>query len=332
MNPLVAKPMVIITGPTGAGKSDFAEQLARLVGGVIVNGDVGQLYAPLAIGTAKPDISRATVPHLLFDYLDVPKNLTSIAYRKAVHHSIETCTEVPIVVGGSGFYILGLFFPPRENAPLSEVAENLADVPAHDLWQELHQIDPSRAAKIPPNDAYRLRRALTIWRTTGMLPSQQVPQFSPLAPAIIIHITRPRDELYARINARTRIMFEQGWVDEVRSLGADWQDFLIHKGLIGYPEIISFLRDGGDQEQLIATIQQITRRYAKRQETFWRMMRRRILSAIEEQREGPPIAHIREIVLTSSDDPVYLQQLAHDVAIMINQWKSYVLVGNVRSQ
>lgn len=330
MNPLIAKPVVIITGPTGVGKSHFAENLATSIDGVIVNGDVGQLYAPLAIGTAKPDISRATVPHYLFNYLDEPKNLTAVAYRDAVQHIIAAQEKVPIIVGGSGFYLLSLFFPPHKSEPYKE-APDLTHVPANVLWQELNRIDPARAAKIPQHDAYRLRRALTIWYTTGKIPSHQVPQFSPIAPAIIVHITRPREILYARINERTRDMFKQGWVKEVKNLTLPWQEFLTAKGLIGYPEIIAHLRGQGphDEEQLVAVIQKKTRNYAKRQETFWRMLRAR-LEAHVNTHQGPPIVATRELVLTTLDDRVYLQQLAHDVATTINEWNTYAIVGNAR--
>ena len=107
--------MLIIFGPTAVGKTDFALKVAERVPAEIVNMDVGQLYTPLSIGTAKPNWRSETVPHHLFDYVDKPRNITVVEYRKILLEVLEDIWQrgkLPIIVGGSGFYLKSIFFPP----------------------------------------------------------------------------------------------------------------------------------------------------------------------------------------------------------------------------
>jgi len=308
------KKLIIITGPTGVGKSDFALSLAQAVQGEIINGDVGQFYAPLSIGTAKPDWHNELVPHHLFDHITTPTNYTVAEYRKDLIPLIAQIQErgsTPIIVGGSGFYLLSLFFPPKENClpAAQEPALGTGGLAAlaiqtnEQLWTQLNEIDPERASAINVNDRYRLERALTLYATTGELPSVHKPRYEPIVEDyLLVQVTRDREELYSRIDQRVIQMFDQGWVNEVASLPPAWHDFLQTKRLIGYPEIIDCLVSGQISKQdehrssvdkatdskdyvfglpagespLIAQIQKITRNYAKRQLTFWRMLEKRI--------------------------------------------------------
>lgn len=269
--------LFIITGPTGVGKTDLALGLARTMPIEIINGDSGQLYKPLTIGTAKPDWQSSPVPHHGFDILSEPIQYSVVAYRALVE---SLCNEIwgrhhiPVVVGGSLFYIQSLFFPPR--APSAQAnPQDMSDV----SWDALYAIDPVRANAIHPHDTYRIARALTLWNSTARKPSTLSLQYDPLCDAHLIFLTRPRDILYQRINDRVKQMFEQGFVDEVAALqDTDWEPFLYQKKFIGYDDILMYLRHESPitRQQLIERIQQKTRHYAKRQHTFWRMLCQRI--------------------------------------------------------
>ena len=173
-------------GPTGVGKSDFAVQLAEQVQGEIINCDVGQFYEPLVIGTAKPDWQDALVPHHFFDVMNKPESFSVKNYRNQVASLIKSIVsrgKVPIIVGGSGFYVNALFFPPRDFEATYDsrsAEQQLQNLDHGNLWGELQNIDPKRAREIHPQDIYRLERALRLWYVTGNLPSSQKPVFDPL--------------------------------------------------------------------------------------------------------------------------------------------------------
>lgn len=292
------EPIYLILGPTGVGKSDFALSFADTVDGEIINCDVGQFYVPLTIGTAKPAWKQEAIPHHLFDILSEPRDYTVAAYRQAVAEKIKEIRgrgKTPLIVGGSLFYAQALFFPPCNTLPLHVVprdasqheqatsdnflaSPNLAQCSTQELWDRLAAIDPERARVLHTHDRYRIERALNLWESTGVLPSSCKPVYDPVFDHwTVLYLTRERAELYERINTRTRIMIEQqGWKEEVASLSLSWHPFVRKKGLIGYGEILDALAQGISDEELIATIQQETRHYAKRQETFWRSMARKL--------------------------------------------------------
>lgn len=284
--------ILFISGPTGSGKTDFSLQLSKhlvtdeSVGTPadssveIINADVGQFYTALSVGTAKPDWKNAPIKHHLFDIINEPAlyEFNVVNYRDML---LKKATEIykkgklPIVVGGSLFYIRSLFFPPlgdTESSPRGQSDENIS------LWKKLQEIDPKRANEINPSDTYRIQRALSIWKQTGKKPSEQVPEFNPGFHARILFINLPREHLYKRINQRTEEMInDEGWLDEVRGLvGTSWEHFLKEKKLIGYPEIFDWLGQGEMKDEIPSLIERIqikTRNYAKRQVTFWKKFR-----------------------------------------------------------
>ncbi|OQA35990.1 MAG: tRNA dimethylallyltransferase [Candidatus Dependentiae bacterium ADurb.Bin331] len=276
-------PSIIIYGPTAVGKTDLALSLARLLNGSMINADSGQCYTPLSIGTAKPPLESIDVPYYLFDSIDEPRDMTVMEYRNAVIATIQQSNEVPIIVGGSGFYILSLLFPPQAHsvAPPPEIPHYESS------WDHLYSIDPQRALHINKHDLYRINRALAIWYQTGTLPSAHQPQYQPSAPYVLINVTRERAELYTRINDRVAIMMNDGWIDEVRQLSPEWQQFLLRKKLLGYDDIVHFVREGHESaveyENLIATIAKKTRNYAKRQIAFGSMLARKVHQADAKQ-------------------------------------------------
>ena len=273
--------VTIIAGPTASGKSDFALDLARSIGGEIVNADAAQMYARIAVGTAKPAQWRTSdVPHHLFDICGEPIHFDVAQYREkilAVVAAIQERGKMPILVGGSLFYIKSLFFPPHEvRGAIDAVPVAVRVLPVAAQWELLQSIDKVRAQQIHPHDAYRVMRALALFYESGQKPSTLAPRFTPPFPAHIIFLSPSFDVLYERINSRTISMFvDGGWVDEVCMLMTDpaWRSFVESKGFIGYQAIALWIEAGKPADAypaLVAHIQQETRNYAKRQRTFWR--------------------------------------------------------------
>lgn len=283
---MLKKPFILfIYGPTGVGKSDLASFLANQLPAEIINSDIGSFYTPLTIGTAKPDLKEAIVAHHLFDIINEPRNITVIEYRELFIKTINQIWhsgKLPIVVGGSGFYLKSLFFPPRAYPVINTEERNY---PAgEDLWQLLDSIDPKRASQLHHNDHYRIKRALDIWYACGVKPSLYTPIYEPIGQFAFICLTRDRAQLYDIIDSRTKQMIDRGWVDEVAQLQhTAWEPFLKEKKIIGYDILLNYLdrQESQNIDEAIKTIQTATRNYAKRQITFWHMLKRELMSADE---------------------------------------------------
>lgn len=304
---------IIILGPTGVGKTDFSLDLARAISGEIINADMGQFYTELSIGTAKPDWRSYDVQHHLFDSLDTPEDYAAFTFRndcKEVLHSIAARNHIPIFVGGSGFYGKSLLYSVTSPSVVSPSREPYLDtsdsVPSglrrtlgmtgnelsagnqipetgQSLWDQLHAIDPQRAAKIHPHDTYRLERALDIWRATGALPSSFEPVFDPLGDCLVLFLDRDPEDLKRRIAQRAGLMMEQGWLDEVKKLSPAWRSFASTK-LIGYREVAA-LADMPDMSQeamdeaIASAVEAIVARthtYSRRQRIFWRSLKKEL--------------------------------------------------------
>lgn len=297
MNSIQNKKMVILFGPTGVGKSDLAIRLAHAISGEIVNMDMGQLYTPLSIGTAKPLWQESSIPHHLFDYFNKPQHCTAMQYRALLLKTLKDIwghKKTPIVVGGCGFYLMSLLFPINQvDAPYYDT--DVLYPSGVDIWHELFLIDPERALKIDKNDTYRIKRALSIWHTTGTKPSLSQPHYNPPASYVLIYLDRHKTDLYTRINNRVISMIQEGWIDEVKNiLSTEWEDFLLQKKLIGYDDLILFLKNdpfAHTQEKTIALIQQKTRHYAKRQGTFWRTLTKK-LALIDTNNKEIDMSHV----------------------------------------
>ncbi len=271
---------IIITGPTASGKTHVAEMLAMRIGGEIINADMGQMYTPLTIGTAKPNWRQAPVACHLFDILHEPIEFNVQQYRARILELVSeiiTRKHVPIIVGGSLFYLSSLFFPPKEQTITTThkaVAHIDMDQDTAILWQELKTIDPERAAVLHPNDRYRIVRALTLWQQTGHKPSTLRPVFHEPFKALVVVLDPLRNVLYERINKRTNDMVLQGWIDEAHGLlNTSWEPFVAKKGIIGYEQLFAWICAGRLQDTrdaVFADIAQRTRNYAQRQIIFLR--------------------------------------------------------------
>lgn len=276
------KQVLIITGPTASGKTQLAEDIALRHNGEIINADVGQFYVPLTVGTAKPDWQSKPFRSHLFDIINDQTEINITRYRQLVCGlvaEIQQRGHIPIIVGGSAFYIKSLFFPPAEynsqHDPKDQSPRHQIDTSRDTvmLWEMLNKIDPARAQKLHQNDQYRIVRALDIWQKTGQLPSSFEPRFSPPFPAHIVFLVPEYELLCKNIEKRTYAMVEcTGWIEEAqRLLTTPWEDFIQQKRIIGYPQIFAWIKAGGQRRELgkvIESIVQETRQYAKRQIVF----------------------------------------------------------------
>lgn len=307
--------VLIITGPTGVGKTAFVDALAEQCSIEIINGDMGQMYAPLTIGTAKPTLSKIPAPYHLFDLLSEPDSFSAMKFRRHVVKLVQEITarnRIPVIVGGSSFYLLSLFFPTRENDEHHSMIVSSDNTKS--LWQKLERIDPDRAREIDPKDRYRLERALSIWNATGKKPSTYKPSFDPFASCVFVWLERDRDQLYNVINDRVRAMIDAGWIGEAESLDEKWVQFLQRKKIIGYDCIFEYLDGNMSKDDMITLIQTRTRNYAKRQITFWRSFKRKLMDAYttyKHQSKKP--AKIIELNLTHDDAGRYIKQLKNEI-------------------
>ncbi|HVZ39567.1 MAG TPA: tRNA (adenosine(37)-N6)-dimethylallyltransferase MiaA [Candidatus Kapabacteria bacterium] len=273
----------VIFGPTCSGKTALALELAQCAERVeIVSADSRQIYLGMDIGTAKPSRQeRSIAPHHFIDIVTPDTLYSAGRYAAEARACIADILErggAPLVVGGSGFYIKALFeglsAPTADPAVLERLAERGEREGYAALYEELIRVDPQAAATHSPNNHVKTLRALGCYYQTGMpysswlasegLPAAAfVPAYHGIAP--------PRERLYANINARVHRMLTEGLLDEVRALLAAGQD-ADAPGLrtVGYAEALRYLRGELDLETMTALIQQSTRRYAKRQMTWFR--------------------------------------------------------------
>jgi tRNA dimethylallyltransferase len=275
--------LIVILGPTAAGKSELALALAAAIDGEIVNADSQQVYRYLDIGTAKPskaDRERAT--HHLLDIVDPDEEFNVALYRRLATEGItqiDRRKRKVIVCGGTGLYLKtltqGLFEGPGQDAEIRrELEEEIQRRGLASLYQRLAQIDPMAIATIHPNDRQRTVRALEVYRITGRPLSdwqkQHAFQERPFA-ALKIGVVREREELYALINRRCERMVEDGLLDEVRGLiergyGLDLKPLRS----VGYRQIGRVLIGAQELLPAIEEMKQETRRFAKRQLTWFR--------------------------------------------------------------
>jgi tRNA dimethylallyltransferase len=281
-----------IVGPTATGKSELAADLAHEIGAEIVSADAFQIYQGLDLLTAKPDRSTLVkAPHHLIGTIPLTEEMNAERFRRAATSAIEEINsrdKLAIVVGGSGLYIKALthgLSPLPEADP--KLRAKLNAMSLDDLRSQLAELDPETARKIDMKNRRRLVRALEICLSSGKPASEVVaegvdlgslanvgPRSAPAAtgaestvPATGVFVFRDRDELYERINQRVETIFEHGVIEEVRTAGTT---SATASQMIGLREIQELLAGKKSLQQCVAEIQQATRRYAKRQLTWFR--------------------------------------------------------------
>lgn len=276
------KKVVAIVGPTGAGKSELAVFLGERINGEIINFDSLQFYKELNIGTAKPEEEeRKKVPHHLYDLLSLDEEFNAAKFVEIADNLIQEIWErdrIPILVGGTGLYLRALeygLFPIEIPKEIREKVRKAAEKNLSSLYETLKKFDPEYAQKISPKDKIRITRALEVIYASGKPFSEfhkKNPFFGEKRYNIIkIGLNLPRKELYKKINLRVIKMIERGWVEEVKKLlEKGYSTELKPFKAIGYKYIIQYLQGELSLEKAIELIQRDTRRYAKRQLTWFR--------------------------------------------------------------
>jgi tRNA dimethylallyltransferase len=276
--------IVIITGPTASGKSTLALDVAEQIGGRIVSADSGAVYRHLDIGTAKPTLSeRRRVPHHLIDIFDPDQQCNAMAYARAADTAIKEIIAggaIPIVAGGTGLYlkalVFGVFELPGSSGETAGMREALSAVPTDLLREELEQVDAPSARSIGPNDRVRIIRALEIYRLTGV-PKSELAARHEFAQkrydALTFGLSMERRVLYERIDRRVDEMIASGIVREVEGLlEMGYAPQSPGLSTIGYKEMVDCLSGKIDLQEAVFLIKRKTRRYAKRQMTWFRKM------------------------------------------------------------
>ena len=295
---------LVLTGPTGCGKSAWAIRLASSIDAEIISMDSMTLYRGMDIGTAKPTAAeRANVPHHLIDVLD-PWESANVAWwlerAELACESIRARGKRPLFVGGTPFYLTallhGLFDAPPADETLRRRLE--ADIERDGsavVHARLAVIDASAARRIHPNDTRRIVRALEVFELTGQpISSYQTSWDTPAfvsgqsearpAPIRCVQLDLPREVLNERINRRVVAMLDAGWLDECRRLRALERSLSREaEAALGYRELFAYLDDPtADWAEIVETIQLKTRQFAKRQRTWFRRIPSTVLSAEED--------------------------------------------------
>jgi tRNA dimethylallyltransferase len=273
-----------IAGPTASGKTALGVRLAKSVGGEVVNFDSVQIYQKIQIATAKPsEEEKQGIPHHLIGYVDPNTNYTAVEWARDAAEKIREIEErnkVPILVGGTGFYLRTLrrplFESPQTDTAFRDRLMRLKELrgPTH-LHRMLERVDPAAATTLFPNDSVRVIRALEVYFQTGEPISEKQPKrLDPpeFASRIRLFVLNPpRDVLYHRINSRSVDHFDAGLVNEVKQLLADAvTDKGNALGAHGYRRVCEYLRGERTLESAVEKTQQDVRNYAKRQLTWYR--------------------------------------------------------------
>ena len=275
------RPLAVV-GPTGTGKSELALQLAERLRqpAEIVNADAMQLYRGMDIGTAKlPLDQRRGVPHHQLDVLDVTATATVARYQQAAAADVEAIMargSVPIIVGGSMLYLQALLddwsFPATDAAVRARYEQRLAEIGVAALHAELAGTDPAAAAAILPTDGRRIVRALEVVALTGQPFAASAPQIgAPRWDAVIVGLDCDTAVLDERLTARAQAMFDNGLVGEVRTLAsAGLREGFTARRALGYAQVLADLDAGGDGSAAREPTVIGTRRYVRRQRSWFR--------------------------------------------------------------
>jgi tRNA dimethylallyltransferase len=279
--PPAAPPLVTVVGPTAAGKTALAVRLAEAVGGEIVSADSRQVYRHMDIGTAKatPE-ERARVPHYLVDVIDPGATLGLAQFQELAYQAIGDITargQVPFLVGGTGQYVMAVVegwqvpHVPPDKALRRKLYRQAEEEGAGALHAWLCELDPVAADRIDPRNVRRVIRALEVCLITGQPISGQQEKRPPAYRLLLIGLTRPRQELYRRIDERVERMIELGLEDEVRRLVAAGYSFdMPAMSGVGYGQFEPYLAGEVTLADVISEIKRATRRFVRHQSNWFR--------------------------------------------------------------
>jgi len=279
----VKKRLLIIVGPTAVGKTDTSILVANKLDGEIISADSMQIYKHMDIGTAKPTLQeRKGIPHHLIDFVNPDESFSVAEFQKLAKNKINELVlnkKLPIISGGTGLYINSLIYDMDFTKSVSnwklreELQEEANEMGNEYIHNKLKEIDPNAADRIHPNNLKKVIRAIEVYYETG----DKIGDFSKDINLnkeyefFLVGLTRDREELYERINVRVDIMIKQGLVEEVKKLlDLGYSKELVSSNGLGYKEIIRYLEDEYDLDEAINILKRDTRRYAKRQLTWFK--------------------------------------------------------------
>lgn len=275
--------VIVICGPTASGKTSLSIEVAKKIDGEIISCDSMQIYKEMNIGTAKPTVEEMQgIPHYMLDFV-LPSERYSVAdFKEAATDRIEDILKrekVPIIVGGTGLYVDALtknITYPEIEIDLEyrkQLEELIKENGLESLYEEVKKIDEKAMQTISKNDKKRIMRVLEIYHQTGKTKTQLESE-SRLTPPpyeyIVFAINMEREKLYERINKRVDIMIDQGLIEEVEALTKKYEEFPTAMQGLGYKEVVSYLKKEITKEEMIEKLKMETRRYAKRQLTWFR--------------------------------------------------------------
>ncbi|MCL2106941.1 MAG: tRNA (adenosine(37)-N6)-dimethylallyltransferase MiaA [Oscillospiraceae bacterium] len=277
-------PLLVIAGPTASGKTALAVEIARQIDGEVVSADSMQVYRGMDIATAKPTEEETRgVPHHLIGIIGSDERFSVARYAELAHaaiHEIHARGRRPMLVGGTGLYIQAV----TENLRLADgeidpaPREALAAKEPALLWEELRAIDPETAERVHPNDKKRVLRALELYHSTGVSISEQNARSrqgpSPYQCRMLLLNARDRQVLYHRADARVHDMLARGLLEEAKEFWQKNNREWTSAQAIGYKELLPYLRGECSLEAAVDKLKRETRRYAKRQLSWFRRMAR----------------------------------------------------------
>lgn len=276
-------PLLVICGPTASGKTAVGVRLAEIYGGEIVSADSMQIYKGLAVSTAKPTVEEMRgIPHHMMDFLEPDEEFSVADYVRGARKCIEDIRgrgKLPIVVGGTGLYINSLVdnisfdHIESDDSLRKSLEEEAAEMGKDYMYEKLKKLDPEAAEKIHPNNLIRVIRAIEMYMLSGRTGEENRRESrrneSPYKLCMIGLTCFDRQLLYDRINARVDNMLENGLVEEVRRIYTDHKPKTAFNA-IGYKELLPYFEGACTLSEAVETIKQETRRYAKRQLTWFR--------------------------------------------------------------
>lgn len=300
--------LIVLVGPTAVGKTEVAISLAKRMKGEIICADSRQIYKYMDIGTAKPTLKqRKEVPHHLFNLIEPDKDFSVAEYKVLAEgkiSQIQNKGKIPLLVGGTGLYIkavtnglslgsVGADWKKRKK--LEEEAKKFGNAY---LYNRLRKVDPLAADKFSLGDLRRIIRALEVYELTG----KPISSFYKKSKAqgkkyltLFFGLTCPREQLYAKINQRVDLMIKSGLIDEVkRLLSLGYKEDLNSMQAVGYRQIASYLKGNLSLSEAVRKISQDTRRYAKRQLTWFRQDKRIFWVEVEGRRVEEVVEEIED--------------------------------------
>ena len=272
------KKVIVICGPTASGKTSLGIQIANLVNGEIISADSMQIYKDMDIGSAKPTTEeRSQATHHLVDFVDPDRRYSVADFKKDAESKIKEILEknkVPIIVGGTGLYVNSLIYNIHYNEVETdlEYRKMLENIDVKDLYKMAEGIDSDALKKIASTDRKRISRILEIYHSTGKTKTEleKESRHEPEYDYKIFVLNMDRQKLYDRINLRVDLMIKDGLVDEVKRMLEKYSEFPTAMQGLGYKEIGEYLNGNCSLDEAIEKIKLETRRYAKRQLTWFR--------------------------------------------------------------